>query len=187
MCNSCASLAGLVLCFIVCFILLVIAPLMKKLMQMSDDDVDVAQSQCGDEATTGTTDVDVEDVQSAVKSKACELFSFCDVEHKGVITKRDMQRLQQLLQLTTDELADVFDSLDDGGNGFITVHEFIDGFGRLSCHGRSAALLVEPAILFCCCRLETDHNCNKTCNKTYDKTENLKIIAQLLHSGCSPH
>jgi len=27
-CNSCAGLAGLVLCFIVCFILLVIAPLM---------------------------------------------------------------------------------------------------------------------------------------------------------------
>ena len=26
-CNSCASLAGLVLCFIACFILLVIAPL----------------------------------------------------------------------------------------------------------------------------------------------------------------
>jgi len=27
LCNSCASLAGLVLCFIACFILLVIAPL----------------------------------------------------------------------------------------------------------------------------------------------------------------
>jgi len=29
-CNSCASLAGLVLCFIACFILLVIAPLYKR-------------------------------------------------------------------------------------------------------------------------------------------------------------
>ena len=29
MCNSCASLAGRVLCFIVCFILLVIAPLQR--------------------------------------------------------------------------------------------------------------------------------------------------------------
>jgi len=35
--------------------------------------------------------------------------------------------------------------------------------------------------------LGTDHNCNKTCNKTYDRTENLKIIAQLLHNICSPH
>jgi len=35
--------------------------------------------------------------------------------------------------------------------------------------------------------LGTDHNCNKACNKTYDKTQNLKIIAQLLHNICSPH
>ena len=32
-CNSCASLAGLVLCFIACFILLVIAPLMYSCVQ----------------------------------------------------------------------------------------------------------------------------------------------------------
>ena len=30
LCNSCASLAGLVLCFIACFILLVIAPLQAR-------------------------------------------------------------------------------------------------------------------------------------------------------------
>ena len=34
-CNSCASLAGLVLCFIACFILLVIAPLLCLLYRVS--------------------------------------------------------------------------------------------------------------------------------------------------------
>ena len=32
-CNSCASLAGLVLCFIACFVLLVIAPLHTLMLQ----------------------------------------------------------------------------------------------------------------------------------------------------------
>jgi len=33
-CNSCASLAGLLLCFIACFILLVIAPLQSRKWQV---------------------------------------------------------------------------------------------------------------------------------------------------------
>ena len=36
-CNSCASLAGLVLCFIACFILLVIAPLLMVFAVVSHD------------------------------------------------------------------------------------------------------------------------------------------------------
>jgi len=38
-CNSCASLAGLVLCFIACFILLVIAPLDDWKLIYNDQDL----------------------------------------------------------------------------------------------------------------------------------------------------
>jgi len=40
LCNSCASLAGLVLCFIACFVLLVIAPLLRWSNERSTNRVD---------------------------------------------------------------------------------------------------------------------------------------------------
>lgn len=70
-----------------------------------------------------------EDIQGMMVTKAHELFAVCDVENKGFITKRDMQRLQTELPLTPEQLEDVFDSLDDDGNGFLTLEEFTDGFG----------------------------------------------------------
>jgi Ca2+-binding EF-hand superfamily protein len=74
-------------------------------------------------------DGEVDDLTATMLKKARELFSVCDVESKGFITKSDMQRLTGELPLTADQLEDVFDSLDGDGNGFLTLYEFTDGFG----------------------------------------------------------
>ena len=56
-CNSCASLAGLVLCFIACFILLVIAPLavtsLDWLRDTSDPHETLRHQFCGAEVSCG--------------------------------------------------------------------------------------------------------------------------------------
>ncbi|CAG5132489.1 unnamed protein product, partial [Candidula unifasciata] len=58
-----------------------------------------------------------------------ELFQLCDKEEKGYITKSDMQRLRAELPISPDQLEVVFDSLDNDGNGSLTLQEFTEGFG----------------------------------------------------------
>lgn len=69
------------------------------------------------------------ELREVLVQKAYELFNVCDKEEKGFITKRDMQRLRGDLPLTPDQLEEVFDTLDEDHNGYLTLEEFTDGFG----------------------------------------------------------
>ncbi|CAN2387369.1 Calcium release activated channel regulator [Pristimantis euphronides] len=62
--------------------------------------------------------------------KAQEFFQICDIEDKGFITRRDMQRLHGELPLSLDELENVFGTLDSDGNGYLTLEEFTTGFSH---------------------------------------------------------
>ncbi|KAF4101205.1 EF-hand calcium-binding domain-containing protein 4B isoform X1 [Onychostoma macrolepis] len=67
---------------------------------------------------------------SAVLEKTREFFQICDIEGKGFITRRDMQRLNGELPLSAEEFENVFDSLDADGNGYLTLEEFSSGFSE---------------------------------------------------------
>uniref|UniRef100_A0A8C7YU82 Calcium release activated channel regulator 2A n=1 Tax=Oryzias sinensis TaxID=183150 RepID=A0A8C7YU82_9TELE len=68
--------------------------------------------------------------QDAILEKIPEFFQMCDLENKGFINRRDMQRLNGELPLSENELENVFDCLDSDSNGFLTLEEFSSGFSR---------------------------------------------------------
>ncbi|XP_064807607.1 EF-hand calcium-binding domain-containing protein 4B [Oncorhynchus masou masou] len=75
----------------------------------------------GDERSTG---------HSTMLEKTQDFFQICDIEDKGFITHRDMQRLHGQLPLSAEELENVFDTLDSDGNGYLTLQEFSSGFSE---------------------------------------------------------
>ncbi|XP_053826657.1 EF-hand calcium-binding domain-containing protein 4B [Vidua macroura] len=71
-----------------------------------------------------------QDPELTVLRKAQEFFQICDLEGKGFVTRRDMQRLHPELPLSLEELEKVFVTLDADGNGSLTPEEFITGFSQ---------------------------------------------------------
>nr|CAD7263039.1 unnamed protein product [Timema shepardi] len=65
-----------------------------------------------------------------LSERAQQLFLLSDQERKGFIVKRDMQRMRSEVPLTPEQLESVFDSLDKQGNGYLTIKQFLAGFGE---------------------------------------------------------
>ncbi|KAK2892890.1 hypothetical protein Q8A67_012878 [Cirrhinus molitorella] len=78
----------------------------------------------------------------AMLDKIEDFFQICDSEGKGFITRKDMRKLHKELPLTTEELENVFDSLDLDKNGYLTLGEFSSGFSNFL-HGRRASMTDE--------------------------------------------
>ena len=71
-------------------------------------------------------------MKSMLESRSMELFNLCDLEGKGFINKKDIQRVCNLEPgFTPEMLEEVYDSLDADGNGFLTLDEFTYGFTSL--------------------------------------------------------
>uniref|UniRef100_A0A673JB00 EF-hand calcium-binding domain-containing protein 4B-like n=1 Tax=Sinocyclocheilus rhinocerous TaxID=307959 RepID=A0A673JB00_9TELE len=78
----------------------------------------------------------------AMLDKKEDFFQICDSEGKGFITRTDMTRLHKELPLTTEELENVFDSLDLDKNGYLTLGEFSSGFSNFL-YGRRVSMTEE--------------------------------------------
>lgn len=71
-------------------------------------------------------------MRSMLESRSMELFNLCDLEGKGFINKKDLQRVCNLEPgFTPEMLEEVYDSLDADGSGFLTLDEFTYGFASL--------------------------------------------------------
>lgn len=70
-----------------------------------------------------------DELKSILTQKATELFKVCDKDAKGYISQEDLLELTRELALTTDQIESAFIKLDKDKNKFLTLDEFIDGFG----------------------------------------------------------
>lgn len=69
--------------------------------------------------------------QNTLKERATELFSLCDQDRKGFITKNDLVHVitQLGLPLEGKQVEQAFTKLDNDQNGYLTLDEFTEGFG----------------------------------------------------------
>lgn len=66
---------------------------------------------------------------TSISDPGRELFFLCDPEGKGFITKSDLGRVAEDLNLNFEQLDFIFDKLDIDKNGRLTLDEFVEGFG----------------------------------------------------------
>ncbi|GFG37168.1 hypothetical protein Cfor_00417 [Coptotermes formosanus] len=79
---------------------------------------------------TKTEDRPDSSVEAFIQERTQQLFLLSDRERKGFIVKRDMQRMGSEISLTPEQLEAVFDSLDVNKNGYLTIEQFLSGFGE---------------------------------------------------------
>uniref|UniRef100_A0A0K2V4N1 EF-hand domain-containing protein n=2 Tax=Lepeophtheirus salmonis TaxID=72036 RepID=A0A0K2V4N1_LEPSM len=73
--------------------------------------------------------------QNYLKNKISELFQLCDTEKKGTLTFEDIQSKMELSSLfDQNTLEDIFEILDEKGNGCLTQDEFFRGYKQFYCH-----------------------------------------------------
>ena len=69
-------------------------------------------------------------MENAELEKAIELFNACDVNGRGNVSLDDLTKFTHALGLSEIQISDIFEKLDDDGNGFITLNEFVNGFSH---------------------------------------------------------
>lgn len=69
-------------------------------------------------------------MENADLEKAIELFNACDINNHGYVSLYDLKCLTSVLELSENQLSDIFQQLDEDGNGFITLNEFVNGFSH---------------------------------------------------------
>ncbi|XP_069682768.1 EF-hand calcium-binding domain-containing protein 4A-like isoform X2 [Periplaneta americana] len=78
-------------------------------------------------------------MEAFLEERAQQLFLLSDQERKGFIVKRDMQRMRSEIPLSPEQLEAVFDSLDVNNNGYLTIEQFLSGFGEfIASHSNNA-------------------------------------------------
>lgn len=81
---------------------------------------------------------------SSINDPGQELFFLCDPEGKGYITKADLERVADDLNLNFEQLDFIFDKLDIDQNGRLTMDEFVEGFGSFLGENNVAMELDSP-------------------------------------------
>lgn len=66
---------------------------------------------------------------NALTERITELFHFCDVENRGYVTKQDLYRLKDELDLDERDVDNAFLQLDTNHDNFLSLEEFTTGFG----------------------------------------------------------
>ncbi|XP_057309965.1 EF-hand calcium-binding domain-containing protein 4B-like isoform X2 [Hydractinia symbiolongicarpus] len=72
---------------------------------------------------------DDDEVEKLLHEQATRLFKLCDCGNKNYITREDLLTLSNELELHEDLINEAYDRLDINNNGFLTLREFVTGFG----------------------------------------------------------
>ena len=69
------------------------------------------------------------DIERLLCEQASTLFKLCDCDNKNYVTREDLLTLSQELTLSHDQIMETFSYLDKNRHGYLTLREFINGFG----------------------------------------------------------